>query len=165
MGAKGCWSVSTGSSNSTKGLFRVMVESDEALTIDEVVESESIMSDRPRIPIDPAVTKSGFIQKEQIQLHEQGATITSTTRRTDPDHKRHAANAERLVREDGAQLIQEFENKYEDAEADTGSPPRANRQNGPLLTFALTSLLNRSRVVLLTGVSRRASRFIRREEN
>ncbi len=97
-----------------KECFRAMVESDEPLTIDEVADRV----DRERSTAYRSIQRllqSGFIQKEQIN-YEQGGYY----------HVYYPTNPSQITNEmqrmlndwyaKMGQLIQEFEDKYEDAD-------------------------------------------------
>ncbi len=92
--------------------FRVLVESGEPLTIDEVAAAV----DRERSTAYRAIQRlltAGFIQKDQIN-YEQGGYY-HVYRPTDPE--RVATDMQRLLNDWYAkmgQLIQEFEDKYGD---------------------------------------------------
>jgi len=80
--------------------FRVLVESDEPMTIDAVAEAV----DRERSTAYRSVQRllqTGFITKEQIN-YDQGRLLPRLLAdRPREDHRRDAAHAQRLVREDG----------------------------------------------------------------
>ncbi len=92
--------------------FRVLVESGEPLTIDEVAAAV----DRERSTAYRAIQRlltAGFIQKDQIN-YEQGGYY-HVYRPTDPE--RVATDMQRMLNDWYAkmgQLIQEFEDKYGD---------------------------------------------------
>ncbi|WP_117363578.1 helix-turn-helix domain-containing protein [Natrarchaeobaculum sulfurireducens] len=99
-----------------KECFRVMVESDEPLTIDEVAERV----DRERSTAYRSIQRllqSGFIQKEQINYDQGGYYHVYFP--TDPDQI--ASDMQRMLNDWYAkmgQLIQEFEDKYDRMEDD-----------------------------------------------
>ena len=94
-----------------KECFRAIVESDEALTIDEIADSV----DRERSTAYRSIQRllqSGFIQKEQVN-YEQGGYY-HVYYPTDPTQV--ASDMQRMLNDWYAkmgQLIQEFEDKYE----------------------------------------------------
>lgn len=96
-----------------KDCFRVMVESDEQLTVDEIAERV----DRERSTVYRSIQRllqAGFIQKEQIN-YEQGGYY-HVYHPTDPGQI--ANDMQRMMNDWYAkmgQLIQEFEDKYSDA--------------------------------------------------
>lgn len=106
-----------------KECFRAMVESEEALTIDEVADRV----DRERSTAYRSIQRllqSGFIQKEQIN-YEQGGYY-HVYYPTDPTQI--ANDMQRMLNDWYAkmgQLIQEFEDKYEHAEAGTEIPAQS----------------------------------------
>ncbi|ELY39213.1 helix-turn-helix domain-containing protein [Natronorubrum tibetense] len=94
-----------------KDCFRVMVESEEPLTIDEVADRV----DRERSTAYRSIQRllqSGFIQKEQINYDQGG--YYHVYHPTDPNQI--ANDMQRMLNDWYAkmgQLIQEFEDKYE----------------------------------------------------
>ena len=94
-----------------KECFRVLVESDEPLTIDEIAERV----DRERSTAYRAIQRllqSGFIQKEQVNYDQGG--YYHVYHPTDP--KQIADDMQRMLNDWYAkmgQLIQEFEDKYD----------------------------------------------------
>ena len=94
-----------------KECFRVLTQSDEALTIDDIADEV----DRERSTAYRSVQRllqTGFIQKEQIN-YEQGGYY-HVYRPTDPDQI--ADDMQRMLNDWYAkmgQLIQEFRDKYE----------------------------------------------------
>ncbi|WP_114576665.1 helix-turn-helix domain-containing protein [Saliphagus sp. LR7] len=103
-----------------KECFRVLVESEEALTIDEVADRV----DRERSTAYRSIQRllqSGFIQKEQINYDQGGYYHVYSP--TDPDQI--ANDMQRMLNDWYAkmgQLIQEFEDKYDQADIDTEVP-------------------------------------------
>ena len=99
-----------------KECFRVMVESDDPLTIDEVAERV----DRERSTAYRSIQRllqSGFIQKEQINYDQGGYYHVYYP--TDPEQI--ASDMQRMLNDWYAkmgQLIQEFEDKYDRMEDD-----------------------------------------------
>jgi len=99
-----------------KECFRVMVDSDEPLTIDEVAERV----DRERSTAYRSIQRllqSGFIQKEQINYDQGGYYHVYYP--TDPEQI--ASDMQRMLNDWYAkmgQLIQEFEDKYDRMEDD-----------------------------------------------
>ncbi len=97
-----------------KECFRVMVESDDPLTIDEIADRV----DRERSTAYRSIQRllqSGFIQKEQINYDQGGYYHVYYP--TDPDQI--ASEMQRTLNDWYAkmgQLIQEFEDKYEQAD-------------------------------------------------
>jgi len=97
-----------------KDCFRVMVESDEPLTIDEIAEQV----DRERSTAYRAIQRllqTGFIQKEQINYDQGG--YYHVYHPTDPSQI--ANDMQRMLNDWYAkmgQLIHEFETKYEHVE-------------------------------------------------
>ncbi|WP_247728786.1 helix-turn-helix domain-containing protein [Halovivax limisalsi] len=97
-----------------KECFRVLVESDEPLTIDEVAERV----DRERSTAYRSIQRllqSGFIQKDQINYDQGG--YYHVYRPTDPEQI--ASDMQRKLNDWYAkmgQLIQEFEDKYRTTE-------------------------------------------------
>ena len=95
-----------------KEIFRLLTESPEALTVDEIAEEV----DRERSTAYRSVQRliqTGFIQKEQIN-YEQGGYY-HVFRPTDPGEI--SDDMQRMLNDWYAkmgQLIQEFEDKYED---------------------------------------------------
>lgn len=95
--------------------FQVLVESDEPLTIDEIGEAV----DRERSTAYRAVQRllqTGFITKEQINYDQGG--YYHVYQPTDPEQI--SGEMQRMLNDWYAkmgQLIQEFEDKYEDADA------------------------------------------------
>ncbi|MFA9425086.1 helix-turn-helix domain-containing protein [Natronorubrum sp. A-ect3] len=102
-----------------KECFQVMVENDEPLTIDEVAEQV----DRERSTAYRSIQRllqSGFIQKEQINYEQGGYYHVYSP--TDPSQI--ANDMQRMLNDWYAkmgQLIQEFEDKYE--QVDDGQVP------------------------------------------
>lgn len=98
-----------------KECFRAMVESDESLTIDEV----AARVDRERSTAYRSIQRllqNGFIQKEQVNYDQGGYYHVYYP--TDPD--KIASEMQRTLNEWYAkmgQLIQEFEDKYDDVDA------------------------------------------------
>ncbi len=103
-----------------KDCFRVLVESEAALTIDEVADQ----IDRERSTAYRSIQRllqSGFIQKEQINYDQGGYYHVYYP--TDPTEI--ANHMQRMLNDWYAkmgQLVQEFGDKYEHAEADTEIP-------------------------------------------
>jgi len=97
-----------------KQCYRVLVESDEPLTIDEVGDRV----DRERSTAYRAIQrllKSGFIQKEQVNYDQGGYYHVYSP--TDPSQI--ADDMQRMLNDWYAkmgQLIQEFEDKYEQSD-------------------------------------------------
>ncbi len=95
--------------------FRALVETEEPLTVDEIAEAV----DRERSTAYRAVQRllqTGFIQKEQINYDQGGYYHVYYP--TDPSQI--ADDMQRMLNDWYAkmgQLIQEFENKYEQADA------------------------------------------------
>ncbi len=95
-----------------KDVFRVLVQSEEPQTVDEIAERV----DRERSTAYRAVQRliqAGFIQKEQVNYDQGG--YYHVYRPTDPS--KIADNMQRLLNDWYAkmgQLIQEFETKYEE---------------------------------------------------
>ena len=95
-----------------KEVFQALVDTDEALTVDEIAAAV----DRERSTAYRAVQRllqAGFIQKEQINYDQGG--YYHVYRPTDPSNI--ADDMQRLLNDWYAkmgQLIQEFETKYED---------------------------------------------------
>lgn len=106
-----------------KECFSVLVESEEALTIDEVADRV----DRERSTAYRSIQRllqSGFIQKEQINYDQGGYYHVYYP--TDPTQI--ANDMQRMLNDWYAkmgQLIQEFEDKYEHAEAGTEIPAQS----------------------------------------
>ncbi len=104
-----------------KECFRVLTESDEPMTIDDVADEV----DRERSTAYRSVQRllqTGFIQKEQIN-YEQGGYY-HVYRPTDPDQI--ADDMQRMLNDWYAkmgQLIQEFRDKYEGVEDPEQSVP------------------------------------------
>ena len=102
-----------------KECFRVLVESTEPLTIDELAEQV----DRERSTAYRSIQRllqSGFIQKEQVNYDQGGYYHVYSP--TDPSQI--ASDMQRRLNEWYAkmgQLIQEFENKY-DHVSETSAP-------------------------------------------
>ncbi|QIO24703.1 helix-turn-helix domain-containing protein [Haloarcula sp. JP-L23] len=100
-----------------KEIFQELVQTEEPLTIDEIAEKV----DRERSTAYRAVQRllqAGFIQKEQVN-YEQGGYY-HVYRPTDPSNI--ADDMQRMLNDWYAkmgQLIQEFENKYEQSEPST----------------------------------------------
>ena len=100
-----------------KDCFRVLVESDEPLTIDEVAERV----DRERSTAYRSIQRllqSGFIQKEQVNYDQGG--YYHVYHPTDPSQI--ANDMQRMLNDWYAkmgQLIQEFEDKYEGVDEST----------------------------------------------
>ncbi len=94
-----------------KECFRALVDAEEPLTIDEIAEAV----DRERSTAYRAVQRllqTGFIEKEQVNYDQGGYYHVYSP--TDPSHI--AADMQRMLNDWYAkmgQLIQEFENKYE----------------------------------------------------
>ena len=94
-----------------KEIFRVLTDRSEPLTVDEIAEEV----DRERSTAYRSVQRllqSGFVQKEQINYDQGG--YYHVFRPTDPDEI--ADDMQRMLNDWYAkmgQLIQEFENKYE----------------------------------------------------
>ena len=94
-----------------KECFRVLVESDEPLTIDEVADAV----DRERSTAYRSIQRllqAGFIQKEQVNYDQGG--YYHVYHPTDP--KQIADDMQRMLNDWYAkmgQLIQEFEDKYD----------------------------------------------------
>jgi predicted transcriptional regulator len=94
-----------------RNCFRVLVEADEPLTVDQIADSV----DRERSTAYRAVQRllqTGFIQKEQV-IYEQGGYY-HVYRPTDPDEV--ADDMQRLLNDWYAkmgQLIQEFRDQYD----------------------------------------------------
>jgi predicted transcriptional regulator len=101
-----------------KEIFQELVQTEEPLTIDEIAEKV----DRERSTAYRAVQRllqAGFIQKEQVNYDQGG--YYHVYKPTDPSNI--ADNMQRLLNDWYAkmgQLIQEFENKYE--QQDTSAP-------------------------------------------
>ena len=97
-----------------KDCFRALVEAEEALTVDEIAEAV----ERERSTAYRAVQRllqTGFIQKEQINYDQGG--YYHVYEPTDPS--KIADDMQRMLNDWYAkmgQLIQEFENKYEQAD-------------------------------------------------
>ena len=97
-----------------KDCFRALVESDDALTVDEIADAV----ERERSTAYRAVQRllqTGFIQKNQINYDQGGYYHVYSP--TDPSEI--ADNMQRLLNDWYAkmgQLIQEFETKYEQSE-------------------------------------------------
>ncbi|MFA9425087.1 helix-turn-helix domain-containing protein [Natronorubrum sp. A-ect3] len=97
-----------------KECYRVLVESDEPLTIDDVAERV----DRERSTAYRSIQRllqSGFIQKEQVNYEQGGYYHVYAS--TDPSQI--ANDMQRMLNDWYAkmgQLIQEFEDKYEDVD-------------------------------------------------
>ncbi len=97
-----------------KECFQVLVESDEPLTIDDVAEAV----DRERSTTYRSIQRllgAGFIQKEQVNYDQGGYYHVYSP--TDPS--KIADDMQRLLNDWYAkmgQLIQEFEDKYEQAD-------------------------------------------------
>ncbi|MFC6615427.1 helix-turn-helix domain-containing protein [Halopenitus salinus] len=95
--------------------FRALVDAGEPLTVDEVAEAV----DRERSTAYRAVQRllqTGFIQKEQVNYDQGGYYHVYSP--TDPS--KIADDMQRMLNDWYAkmgQLIQEFETKYEDADA------------------------------------------------
>ena len=95
-----------------KECFRVLVESDEPLTIDEIADAV----DRERSTAYRSIQRllqAGFIQKEQVNYDQGG--YYHVYHPTDP--KQIADDMQRMLNDWYAkmgQLIQEFEDKYAD---------------------------------------------------
>ncbi len=91
--------------------FRVLVESDEPLTIDEIAD----VVDRERSTAYRSIQRllqAGFIQKEQVNYDQGGYYHVYHPR----DPKRIADEMQRMLNDWYAkmgQLIQEFEDKYD----------------------------------------------------
>ncbi|MFT4884516.1 MAG: putative transcriptional regulator [Natronomonas sp.] len=102
-----------------KEIFQELVQTEEPLTIDEIAERV----DRERSTAYRAVQRllqAGFIQKEQVNYDQGG--YYHVYKPTDPSNI--ADNMQRLLNDWYAkmgQLIQEFENKYEDQDASAPS--------------------------------------------
>ncbi|GGN94805.1 MULTISPECIES: helix-turn-helix domain-containing protein [Haloarcula] len=100
-----------------KEIFQELVQTEEPLTIDEIAEKV----DRERSTAYRAVQRllqAGFIQKEQVN-YEQGGYY-HVYRPTDPSNI--ADDMQRMLNDWYAkmgQLIQEFEEKYEQSEPST----------------------------------------------
>ncbi|EMA09884.1 hypothetical protein C437_05275 [Haloarcula vallismortis ATCC 29715] len=98
-----------------KECFRALVEADEPLTVDELAEAV----DRERSTAYRAVQRllqTGFIEKDQINYDQGGYYHVYSP--TDPSQI--ADEMQRMLNDWYAkmgQLIQEFENKYEQAES------------------------------------------------
>ncbi|WP_089670188.1 helix-turn-helix domain-containing protein [Halobacterium jilantaiense] len=103
-----------------KECFRALVEADEPLTVDEIADAV----DRERSTAYRAVQRllqTGFIEKEQINYDQGGYYHVYAP--TDPSQI--ADDMQRMLNDWYAkmgQLIQEFENKYEQSE---GAAPTA----------------------------------------
>jgi len=97
-----------------KRCYRVVIESDNPLTIDDIAER----IDRERSTAYRSIQRllqSGFIQKEQVN-YEQGGYY-HVYKPTDPSEVSH--DMQRMLNEWYAkmgQLIQEFEDKYDQVE-------------------------------------------------
>ena len=102
-----------------KACFRVLVESDDPLTVDEIAEAV----DRERSTAYRAVQRllqTGFINKEQINYDQGG--YYHVYQPTDP--AKISGEMQRMLNDWYAkmgQLIQEFEDKYQDAGSITAS--------------------------------------------
>ena len=100
-----------------KECFRALVEAEEPLTVDEIAEAV----DRERSTAYRAVQRllqTGFIEKNQINYDQGGYYHVYMP--TDPSQI--ADEMQRMLNDWYAkmgQLIQEFENKYEQADAST----------------------------------------------
>ncbi len=98
-----------------KECFRALVEADEPLTVDELAEAV----DRERSTAYRAVQRllqTGFIEKDQINYDQGGYYHVYSP--TDPSQI--ADEMQRMLNDWYAkmgQLIQEFENKYEQSES------------------------------------------------
>ncbi len=98
-----------------KECFRALVEADEQLTVDELAEAV----DRERSTAYRAVQRllqTGFIEKDQINYDQGGYYHVYSP--TDPSQI--ADEMQRMLNDWYAkmgQLIQEFENKYEQSES------------------------------------------------
>ena len=98
-----------------KGCFRALVEADEPLTVDELADAV----DRERSTAYRAVQRllqTGFIEKDQINYDQGGYYHVYSP--TDPSQI--ADEMQRMLNDWYAkmgQLIQEFENKYEQSES------------------------------------------------
>jgi len=98
-----------------KDVFQALVDTDEALTVDEIAAAV----DRERSTAYRSVQRllqAGFIQKEQINYDQGG--YYHVYRPTDPSNI--ADNMQRLLNDWYAkmgQLIQEFESKYDQTES------------------------------------------------
>ncbi|WP_312912365.1 helix-turn-helix domain-containing protein [Natronosalvus caseinilyticus] len=98
-----------------RACFEVLVEAEEPLTVDEIAAAV----DRERSTAYRAVQRllqTGFIQKEQVNYDQGGYYHVYSP--TDPS--KIAGDMQRLLNDWYAkmgQLIQEFEDKYEQAEA------------------------------------------------
>ncbi|GAA3857903.1 helix-turn-helix domain-containing protein [Haloarcula argentinensis] len=101
-----------------KECFRALVEADEPLTVDELADAV----DRERSTAYRAVQRllqTGFIEKDQINYDQGGYYHVYSP--TDPSQI--AGEMQRMLNDWYAkmgQLIQEFENKYE--QSDTSTP-------------------------------------------
>ncbi len=102
-----------------KDVFQALVDTDEALTVDEIAAAV----DRERSTAYRSVQRllqAGFIQKEQINYDQGG--YYHVYRPTDPS--KIADNMQRLLNDWYAkmgQLIQEFESKYDQTESSVPS--------------------------------------------
>jgi len=116
---RGYSSVSTDSSRSIASVFRVLVESDEPMTIDAVAEAV----DRERSTAYRSVQRllqTGFITKEQINYDRGGYYHVYSP--TDPE--KITDEMQRMLNDWYAkmgQLIQEFEEKYDRSETESAT--------------------------------------------